>query len=157
MRNHQFAGSYSSVRRFLQGLSAANPVATTVLEFSPAEAAQVDLGAGPQLVDTHTGELRSSWVFVMTLCFSRDQYAEVVSRQDVALQRVLIEKLAIAYALHQVCHDQVSCNSHFCLARLLRRVLTIQAQWGRIQAQFYCCGREETNTTQETPRGGRNI
>jgi transposase len=83
-RNHGYHGSYSAVRRFLQGLAAAHPVATTVLDFSPAEAAQLDFGAGPELIDLDTGEVRSSWVFVMTLCFSRHQYAEIVWRQDVA-------------------------------------------------------------------------
>lgn len=83
-RNHGYGGSYSAVRRFLQGLAAADPVATTVLEFAPAEAAQLDFGAGPELIDLDTGALRSSWVFVMTLCFSRHQYAEIVWRQDVA-------------------------------------------------------------------------
>jgi transposase len=83
-RNHGYRGSYSAVRRFLQGLAAARPVATTVLDFAPAEAAQLDFGSGPELVDLDTGEVRSSWVFVMTLCFSRHQYAEIVWRQDVA-------------------------------------------------------------------------
>ena len=46
VRNHQFAGSYSSVRRFLQGLEAAHPVATTVLDFAPAQAAQSSGSAG---------------------------------------------------------------------------------------------------------------
>jgi transposase len=84
VRNHGFTGSYSAVRRFLQGLAAAHPVATTVLDFAPAEAAQLDFGAGPELIDLDTGEVRSTWVFVMTLCFSRHQYAEIVWRQDVA-------------------------------------------------------------------------
>lgn len=83
-RNHGYSGSYSAVRRFLQARAAAHPVATTVLDFAPAEAAQLDFGAGPELVDLDTGEVRSSWVFVMTLAFSRHQYAEVVWRQDVA-------------------------------------------------------------------------
>jgi transposase len=83
VRNHQFAGSYSAVRRFLQGYAARNPVATTVLEFAPSEAAQVDFGAGPELIDRDSGEVRRSWVFVMTLCYSRHQYAEIVWRQDV--------------------------------------------------------------------------
>lgn len=84
VRNHQFAGSYSAVRRFLQRHESTRPVAaTTVLEFAPGEAAQVDFGAGPQLIDRATGEVRRSWVFVMTLCFSRHQYAEIVWRQDI--------------------------------------------------------------------------
>jgi len=84
VRNHQFTASYSAVRRFLQSFEARRPAAaSTVLEFDPAEAAQVDFGAGPELVDLQTGEVRRTWVFVMTLCFSRHQYAEMVWRQDI--------------------------------------------------------------------------
>jgi transposase len=83
-REHGFAGSYSAIRRFLQGLELETPTATVRLEFAPGEAAQVDFGAGPRIVDTATGELRKTWVFVMTLCFSRHQYAEVIWDQSVA-------------------------------------------------------------------------
>lgn len=84
-RNHGYAGSYSAVRRLLQGLAATQPVAaTTRLDFAPGEAAQVDFGAGPKIVDRATGELRKSWIFVMTLCFSRHQYAEIIRDQSVA-------------------------------------------------------------------------
>lgn len=83
VRNHGYSGSYSSVRRFVQRLERASVRATCVLEFAPGEAAQVDFGAGPKLVDPATGELHSSWVFVMTLCHSRHQYAEIVRHQDV--------------------------------------------------------------------------
>ncbi len=83
VRNHGFTGSYSAVRRFLQSLPDSLPKATVILDFAPAEAAQVDFGAGPELVDTTTGEVLKSWIFVMTLCFSRHQYAEVVLDQKV--------------------------------------------------------------------------
>lgn len=83
VRNHGFPGSYSAVRRFIQGLEAATPCATVILEFAPGEAAQVDFGSGPSLPDERTGELKKTWVFVMTLCHSRHQYAEVIWRQDV--------------------------------------------------------------------------
>lgn len=53
------------------------------LTFSPGEAAQVDFGAGPQMVDPATGEIRRTWAFVMTLCFSRHQYVEFVWDQSV--------------------------------------------------------------------------
>jgi hypothetical protein len=76
VRNHGFTGSYSAVRRFLQALPETSPKATVILDFAPAEAAQVDFGSGPELVDTMTGEVVKSWIFVMTLCFSRHQYAE---------------------------------------------------------------------------------
>ena len=55
VRKYGFAGSYSSVRRYLAGLEAAHPQVTTVLEFAPGEAAQVDFGAGPKLTDGTPG------------------------------------------------------------------------------------------------------
>jgi transposase len=84
MREHGFTGSYSAIRRFVQGLELSTPAATVPLDFAPGEAAQVDFGAGPRILDTSTGELRKTWVFVMTLCFSRHQYAEIVWDQSVA-------------------------------------------------------------------------
>ncbi len=51
VRNHGFAGHYSSVRRFLGKLKGQRVDATMILDFAPGEAAQVDFGAGPMLVD----------------------------------------------------------------------------------------------------------
>ena len=84
LRKHGFSGSYSSVRRFLQALEQAHPQATTVLEFSPGEAGQVDFGKGPTIVDVRTGEEISTWVFVMVFAWSRHMYAEIVRDQTVA-------------------------------------------------------------------------
>jgi transposase len=84
VRTHGFAGSYSSVRRFLSYLKDTHPQVTTILEFEPGEAAQVDFGAGPRIVDAFTGESIATWVFVMTLAWSRHQYAEIVTDQKVA-------------------------------------------------------------------------
>ena len=78
-----YTGSYSSVRRFVQRLRAGQPRVTTVLTFDPGEAAQVDFGQGPQIVDVDTGEVFKTWYFVMTLCWSRHQYAELVRDQSV--------------------------------------------------------------------------
>jgi len=84
-RDHGYTGSYSSVRRLLAGLRKAVPPDTTVrLDFAPGEAAQVDFGAGPNFIDALTGEIMRTWVFVMTLCFSRHQYIEFVWDQTVA-------------------------------------------------------------------------
>jgi transposase len=83
VRNHGYTGSYSSVRRFVRRLDRGQPRASCVLEFLPGEAAQVDFGSGPKLPDVFTGELLPTWVFVMTLCHSRHQYAEIVRHQDV--------------------------------------------------------------------------
>jgi hypothetical protein len=41
------------------------PEATVRLQFAAAEAAQVDFGAGPVLVDPARGEPRRTWAFVM--------------------------------------------------------------------------------------------
>ena len=80
-RKHHFAGSYSSVRRFVQHLEAQHPQATVILDFAPAEAVQVDFGKGPDIVDPKTGEMLSTWIFVMTLNWSRHQYAEIITNQ----------------------------------------------------------------------------
>ena len=71
-RDHGYRGSYSAVRRIMAGIRASLPPEATVrLHFPAAEAAQVDFGAGPVLLDPASGEQRRSWAFVMTLCFSR--------------------------------------------------------------------------------------
>lgn len=84
VRKYGFQGSYSSVRRYLASLEATHPQITTVLEFEPGEAAQVDFGAGPRIPDLYTGEVLSTWFFVMTLAWSRHQYVEMIRDQKVA-------------------------------------------------------------------------
>jgi transposase len=83
VRQYGFTGSYLSVARFLQGLQTTVPKATVILEFAPGDAVQVDFGRGPDLIDPRTGARGASWVFVMTLCWSRHQYAELVEDQTV--------------------------------------------------------------------------
>lgn len=84
-RNHGYTGSYSAVRRFVQALSASRPPATTMrLDFAPGDAVQVDFGAGPIVPHPRTGQALKTWIFVMTLCWSRHQYAELVLDQTVA-------------------------------------------------------------------------
>jgi transposase len=82
-RRHGYTGSYSSVRRFVRSLTATTPRVTSVLEFAPSEAAQVDFGKGPEIIDVHTGEVFKTWVFVMVLAWSRHQYAELVRDQSI--------------------------------------------------------------------------
>ncbi len=68
----------------LADLRARQPVHTSVrLHFEPADAAQVDFGAGPMMPDPE-GVTRRTWAFVMTLAFSRHQYVEFVWDQTVA-------------------------------------------------------------------------
>jgi len=83
VRNHAFGGSYSSVYRFVRSLGLNTPKATVHLDFAPGEAAQVDFGAGPVMVDRRTGEEVKTWFFLMTLCWSRHQYAELILNQKV--------------------------------------------------------------------------
>jgi transposase len=84
-RNHGYTGSYSSVYRMVAATRRAQPPDATVrLTFAPAEAAQLDFGAGPVLIDPARGVPRRAWAFVMTLCFSRHQYVEFVWDQTVA-------------------------------------------------------------------------
>lgn len=78
-----FTGSYSSVRRKVQKIRAKTPKASCVLDFAPGEAAQVDFGKGPTITDVFTGAVAKTWIFVMTLCFSRHMYAEIVTDQKV--------------------------------------------------------------------------
>ena len=83
-REHAFAGSYSAVVRMLGQLRGELPADTTVrLSFAPAEAVQVDFGAGPKLLHPD-GRMRRTWAFVMTLAHSRHQYVEFVWDQSSA-------------------------------------------------------------------------
>ena len=54
-----------------------------MLDFAPAEAAQVDFGKGPVIIDVFSGDEIKTWIFVITLCFSRHMYAEIVADQKV--------------------------------------------------------------------------
>lgn len=83
VRKHRFTGSYSSVRRFLQGLELADPQVAAVLDFEPGDTAQVDFGKGPRIVDVYTGEIIDTWIFTMVLAWSRHMYAELVPDQSV--------------------------------------------------------------------------
>jgi transposase len=83
-RQYGFTGSYNAVQRFAKKVKEKlSSKITTILDFKAGECAQVDFGAGPKFVDETTGELVSTWIFVMVLAWSRHTYAEIVFRQDV--------------------------------------------------------------------------
>ena len=83
-RQYGFEGSYESVLRFVRKIKGKlSTTVTTILDFKPGECAQVDFGAGPKFYNESTGEVISTWVFVMVLAWSRHLYAEIVLRQDV--------------------------------------------------------------------------
>jgi len=84
-RNHGYTGSYSSVHRFVSQLLAEPvPDVPLRLDFKPGEAAQVDFGAGPAITHALTGETFKTWFFVMTPCWARHQYVEMVRDQSSA-------------------------------------------------------------------------
>ena len=85
VRNHGYTGSHSAMYRFIQQLVVYEvPEVPMRLTFKPGDAVQVDFGAGPLITDVYTGEIFKTWFFVMTLCWSRHQYAEFVRDQTVA-------------------------------------------------------------------------
>jgi transposase len=84
VRKHGYTGSVHALHRFLRRAAPATPTATVMLDFAVGEQAQVDFGSGPLITDRQTGEVFKTWFFVMTLSWSRHQYAEVVRDQSVA-------------------------------------------------------------------------
>ena len=82
-REYQFTGSYDCIRRLIKKLALKEVKVSCMLDFKPGECGQVDFGFGPKLIDRETGEEKKTWIFVMTLAWSRHQYAEVVYHQDV--------------------------------------------------------------------------
>jgi len=83
LKERGYTGSYSSVHRFVRRLEPTLPKATVRVETRPGEEAQVDFGYAGHMLDPKTGVLRKTWVFVMTLSWSRHQYVEFVFNQKV--------------------------------------------------------------------------
>ena len=84
LKERGYSGSYSAVRRFVGGLTTAQPEIFVRVECKPGEEAQVDFGFAGLLCDPATGQLRRAWAFVMTLAWSRHQYVEFVFDQKLA-------------------------------------------------------------------------
>jgi len=78
--DHGFTASYSSVRRFLQGLRKSEVIPVRRIETGPGEEAQVDFGTAAWVVDAN-GKRRRPWLFRVVLSHSRKGYSEVVWRQ----------------------------------------------------------------------------
>jgi transposase len=81
--NYGYSGSYSSVRRFVARLSPKEPEACCRIETAPGEEAQADFGSSGVQYDSHSGRKRKTWMFVMTLSWSRHQYVEIVFDQSI--------------------------------------------------------------------------
>jgi len=77
-----YAGSYSSVRRFVQKLrGSSQPEPRAVILTAPGEEGQVDYGTGPMVRDA-TGRYRRTRLFVMTLGYSRKSVRLLVFRSS---------------------------------------------------------------------------
>jgi transposase len=83
-QNYGYTGSYSSIRRFVRHLRPPGVEAFVRVHAAPGEEAQVDFGSAGMLLDPVSQRLRQAYIFVMTLCFSRHQYAELVFDQKIA-------------------------------------------------------------------------
>jgi transposase len=84
LKDQGFTGSYQAVYRFVKALEAPTPEVMVRIETAPGEEAQVDFGYAGRMIDPASGQLRKAWVFVLTLSWSRHQYAELVWDQSVA-------------------------------------------------------------------------
>jgi transposase len=89
---HGYAGSYSSVRRFVQKLrGSSQPEPRAVILTAPGEEGQVDYGTGPMVRDA-TGKYRRTRLFVMTLGYSRKSVRLLVFRSSSRIWAELHEK-----------------------------------------------------------------
>lgn len=76
--NYGYAGSYSAIRRYVHQLEPQEPKVYARVQTAPGQEMQVDFGEVGQLYDPASGTIRSAYVFVATLSYSRHQYAELV-------------------------------------------------------------------------------
>jgi len=81
--NYGYTGGYSSVRRFVAQLEPQQPEAFIRVHSEPGEDMQVDFGTIGQLYDPISKRMRTAYVFVATLGYSRHQYAELVFDQKI--------------------------------------------------------------------------
>jgi hypothetical protein len=71
------------VYRFVRNLEPLVPDVTVRVETRPGEEGQADFGYAGMMLDPETGQLRRTWLFVMTLSWSRHQYVEFVFDQQI--------------------------------------------------------------------------
>jgi transposase len=127
LRERGYAGSYSSLRRFVSRLEKKQPEVYIRVETAPGEEVQVDFGYAGFFYDPQSHRVRKAWVFVMTLSFSRHQYAEIVFDQKVetwvelhvrgfewfggSVKRVVLDNLKSGI-VKAVIHDQEAQRSY---------------------------------------------
>jgi transposase len=76
---HQFGGSYQSVKRFVRRLGQARPLPFRRMECEPGHEVQVDFGQGAWVIEN--GKRRRPHLFRVVLSHSRKAYSEVVWQQ----------------------------------------------------------------------------
>lgn len=96
LRERGYRGSYSSIYRYVTRLKEKDPEVTLRVETPPGYEAQVDFGEVGPFLDPDTGLPRKTFVFVMTLSYSRHLYAELVFDQK-ALTWLAAHTRALAY------------------------------------------------------------
>ena len=78
--SHAFAGSYTSVKRFVHRRRASQKLPFRRWESEPGEEAQIDFGQGAWVIDEH-GKRRRPHLLRVILSHSRKGYSEVLWRQ----------------------------------------------------------------------------
>jgi transposase len=127
LRERGYEGSYSSLRRFVSRAEKKAPEVFVRVETGPGEEGQVDFGYAGFFYDPRSGRMRKGWVFVMTLGFSRHQYAEIVFDQKIetwielhvrafewfggTVKRIVLDNLR-AGIVKAVIHDQEAQRSY---------------------------------------------
>lgn len=96
LKERGYKGSYSSVYRYVQRLQPKETPVTLRVETPPGYEAQVDFGEVGTFLDPDTGQARKTYVFVMTLSYSRHLYAELVFDQK-AITWLAAHTRALAY------------------------------------------------------------
>jgi transposase len=85
LEHPEYAGSLSAVKRFCAALKRSkgpSPESIAIrVETAPGEVAQVDFTYTGLLYDPERRVMRKSWLFVMTLCYSRHIFAKLVFDQ----------------------------------------------------------------------------
>ncbi len=82
--DHGYTGTYSSICRFVAQIRPPQIEPIVRVHTATGEEAQVDFGTVGRLVDPKTGTARLAYAFIMTLSFSRHQYAELVFDQKIS-------------------------------------------------------------------------
>jgi transposase len=81
--NHGYTGSYSAVKRFVHRVRPEELESYVRVHTKAGEEAQVDFGSAGKMLDRNA-VARQAHAFVMTLGYSRHQYAELVFDQKIA-------------------------------------------------------------------------